>query len=116
MAGSSGASLHAKTFAIDGKRIFVGSFNLDPRSAALNTESGLVIDSPAMAGHITAAFADQLPKRSYVLQLDANGQVQWQDPSSADGSMQLLHHEPRTSLWKRALVRVLSWLPIEWLL
>ena len=116
MAGSSGASLHAKTFAIDGKRIFVGSFNLDPRSAALNTESGLVIDSPAMAGHITAAFADQLPKRSYVLQLDANGQVQWQDPSPADGSVQLLHHEPQTPLWKRAFVRVLSWLPIEWLL
>ena len=116
VAGSSGASLHAKTFAIDGKRIFVGSFNLDPRSAALNTESGFVIDSPAMATRITAAFIDHLPKRSYVLQLDSEGQVAWQDPSSEDGSMQLLHHEPQTPLWKRALVRVLSWLPIEWLL
>ncbi|WP_373832596.1 phospholipase D family protein, partial [Delftia acidovorans] len=35
--GSSGSSLHAKTFAVDGERIFVGSFNFDPRSAHLNT-------------------------------------------------------------------------------
>lgn len=116
LAGSSGASLHAKTFAIDGQRIFVGSFNLDPRSAALNTESGFVIDSPAMATRITAAFADQLPQRSYVLSLGSDGQIEWQDRSSPDESMQLLHHEPQTPLWKRALVKVLSWLPIEWLL
>ena len=116
LAGSSGASLHAKTFAIDGQRVFVGSFNLDPRSAALNTESGLVIDSPAMAAQIEAAFADQLPQRSYVLGLDNGGQVEWQDPSAPDPSMRLLHHEPQTPLWKRALVQLLSWLPIEWLL
>ena len=38
-----GASLHAKTFAVDREQAFVGSFNFDPRSAALNTEMGLVI-------------------------------------------------------------------------
>jgi putative cardiolipin synthase len=48
-AGSSGASLHAKTFAVDGTRVFVGSFNFDPRSAKLNTEMGLVVESPALA-------------------------------------------------------------------
>ena len=116
LTGSSGASLHAKTFAIDGQRVFVGSFNLDPRSAALNTESGFVIDSPPMAARIAAAFADQLPKRSYVLRVDNQGHVEWQDPSSPDGSMKLLHQEPQTPLWKRAMVRMLSWLPIEWLL
>ena len=44
--GSSGASLHAKTFAVDRQRVFVGSFNLDPRSARLNTEMGVVLESP----------------------------------------------------------------------
>ncbi len=116
MMGSSGASLHAKTFAIDGQRVFVGSFNLDPRSAALNTESGFVIDSPPMAARIATAFAEQLPKRSYVLGLDSQGQVEWVDPSAPDESLKLLHHEPQTPLWKRAMVRVLAWLPIEWLL
>src|SRR5699024_11012228 len=33
---SSGASLHAKTFTIDNHWMFVGSFNMDPRSARLN--------------------------------------------------------------------------------
>jgi len=40
--GSSGSSLHAKTFAVDGERLFVGSFNFDPRSINLNTELGFV--------------------------------------------------------------------------
>ena len=47
--GRSGTSLHAKTFALDEAQLFVGSFNLDPRSAELNTEMGLLIDSPALA-------------------------------------------------------------------
>ena len=53
--GSSGSSLHAKTFAVDGSRVFVGSFNFDPRSATLNTELGFVIDSPAVVQAIEAA-------------------------------------------------------------
>ena len=52
---SSKAGLHAKTFAADARRIFVGSFNLDPRSARLNTEMGLVIDSASMATRLSAA-------------------------------------------------------------
>ena len=46
LTGSSGSSLHAKTFSVDRSRVFVGSFNLDPRSASLNTEMGFVIESP----------------------------------------------------------------------
>lgn len=46
--GLSGASLHAKTFAVDEKRVFIGSFNFDPRSAMLNCEMGFLIDSPTM--------------------------------------------------------------------
>ena len=44
--GLSGAALHMKTFAIDDKRVFIGSFNFDPRSAHLNCEMGFLIDSP----------------------------------------------------------------------
>ncbi len=114
--GSSGASLHAKTFAVDRRRVFIGSFNLDPRSAALNTESGLVIDSARLASRLSDAFADQLPQQSYTLQLDAAGRIVWRDLQSPDGPPQVYHHEPQTSVWRRAMVRLLSWLPIEWLL
>ena len=116
LAGSSGASLHAKTFAIDGERVFVGSFNLDPRSADLNTESGFVIDSPAMAVRMASGFANQLPKLSYVLRLNEEGRVEWQDTASPDGTRSVLDHDPQSGLWKRSLVKMLSWLPIEWLL
>ncbi len=114
--GSSGASLHAKTFAVDRQRVFVGSFNLDPRSAALNTEMGLIVDSPRMATKMTTAFADKLPKQTYALRLDGQGAIEWQDKGAPPGSPPVLHQEPRTSIWKRAMVRVLSWLPIDWLL
>ena len=45
----SATGLHAKTFQIDGRSVFVGSFNFDPRSARLNTEMGLLIDNSVLA-------------------------------------------------------------------
>ncbi|MBE2242857.1 MAG: phospholipase D family protein [Burkholderiaceae bacterium] len=116
LTGSSSASLHAKTFAVDGERIFVGSFNLDPRSAALNTESGFVIESRRLAGQIAAAFEHELAAQSYTLRLDGAGRIEWQDRATPDGPARIHHHEPQTSAGKRALVWLISWLPIEWLL
>ena len=77
LTGSSGSSLHAKTFSADRSRVFVGSFNLDPRSASLNTEMGLVIESPALAEQIAAAFADDIPARSYRVRLNEAGRLEW---------------------------------------
>ena len=114
--GSSGASLHAKTFAIDARRIFVGSFNLDPRSASLNTESGLVIESDSLARRIVDSFANSLPARSYSLRLDGSGRIEWHTSASPEGPAQIYHQDPQTSVWKRSLVRLLTWLPIDWLL
>ena len=51
-AGSSRASLHSKTMAVDGETIFIGSFNFDPRSFALNTEMGVVIRASPGAGAV----------------------------------------------------------------
>jgi hypothetical protein len=50
--GSSGASLHTKAFVVDGRRGFVGSFNLDPRSAYLNTEMGVLFDDPVLGAQL----------------------------------------------------------------
>ena len=58
---SSSAALHAKTFAVDRSRIFVGSFNFDQRSARLNTEMGLVIDSPTFARQLAERFDTPRP-------------------------------------------------------
>ena len=111
--GSSGSSLHAKTFAIDGERAFVGSFNFDPRSALLNTELGFLIDSPVLAQRIESAFATQVPQRSYTLALSDSGKVVWRGVGETPAVHQV---EPGSSWWSRAGITVLSWLPIEWLL
>jgi putative cardiolipin synthase len=112
--GSSGSSLHAKTFAIDRSRVFVGSFNFDPRSAKLNTELGFVIESPALAQYIERTFATRVPTDTYEVHLSDNGRLYW---VGHDGDRILRYNqEPGTGFWLRAFVWFLSRLPIESLL
>ncbi|WP_220336987.1 MULTISPECIES: phospholipase D family protein [unclassified Wenzhouxiangella] len=112
--GSSGSSLHAKTFAVDGERVFVGSFNFDPRSAQLNTEMGLLIDNPQLAEQLAETFAGEVPQRAYSVHLDDEGGLYWIEQTEAGA---LRHeHEPHTSVWKRIGVAILARLPIVWLL
>jgi putative cardiolipin synthase len=112
--GSSGSSLHAKTFAVDGKRVFVGSFNFDPRSANLNTELGLVVDSPVLAGRIESVFATRVPQVAYEVRLDSNGKLYWLEHN---GDNEVRHDtEPNTTWFGRLGIWMLSILPIESLL
>ena len=109
--GSSKASLHAKTFSVDRQRIFVGSFNLDPRSARLNTEMGLIIDSPAFAARLSDALDRVAAEVAYTVRLSPQGAVEW-----VDGDGTVYTSEPKTGLMRRAMVEVMSWLPIDWML
>ena len=112
--GSSDASLHAKTFSADGNRIFVGSFNFDQRSIHLNTEMGLVIDSVALAGELTSTLDQRMPTRAYEVRIDKQGKLHWIERPNGK---EIRHDvEPGTTWWKRAAVKGLSWLPIDWLL
>ena len=113
MTGSSAASLHAKTFAVDDERLFVGSFNFDPRSQRLNTELGFVIDCPALARAIAEEFRTTIPEHAYKVSL-ADGAVRWEE--RRDGKTLVFETEPHASLWQRIVVAVISLLPIEWLL
>ena len=80
----SAASLHAKTFAIDRSRIFIGSFNLDPRSARLNTEVGVVLESPTLATQLSEAFDRSIPSRAYEVRLTSDGKgVEWIEQTAA---------------------------------
>jgi putative cardiolipin synthase len=112
--GSSGSSLHAKTFSVDSSRVFVGSFNFDPRSRNLNTELGFVIDSPALAQNIEAAFDSSIPPSAYEVRMSNAGKLYWVERKDGE----LIHHdtEPRTTFGLRVAVWILSHLPIDWLL
>jgi putative cardiolipin synthase len=113
-AGSSASSLHAKTFAVDHARIFVGSFNFDPRSAHLNTELGFVIDSPGLAGKVGDAFEKGLRANAYEVRLSDAGELYWIERRGAE---EIRHdQEPGAGFLRRTLIRVLALLPIDWLL
>ena len=111
---SSGASLHAKTFSIDRSRAFVGSFNFDPRSYNLNTELGVVIDSPRLADSISATLDRDLAHSAYEVLLKDGGGLEWVEQTE-QGDVRY-DKEPKTGFWKRFGVSFMSILPIEWLL
>ncbi|PAT41468.1 hypothetical protein CK623_00560 [Vandammella animalimorsus] len=111
--GSSGASLHAKTFAVDRRLLFVGSFNMDPRSAALNTEMGLLLESPALAQQLASGLAQHASDHAYAVSLK-DGQLHWQTLQA--GVTRDHGQEPGSSAFKRFAVWFCSLLPIEWLL
>ncbi|HYN62139.1 MAG TPA: phospholipase D family protein [Rubrivivax sp.] len=115
MGSSSASGLHAKTFAVDGERIFVGSFNFDPRSALLNTEMGLVIDSPVLARGLAEGFDTDVHWVAYEVRLASDGRsLQWVERSAA--GEKVFDTEPETSAMRRLGVGVMSVLPIDWLL
>ena len=114
LTGSSGSSLHAKTFSVDRARVFVGSFNFDPRSAQLNTEMGFLIDSPTAARAIAHAFVTEIPRLSYRVELTTHGLLRWIETRD---DREIAHRsEPASPWWRRAALWVLSKLPIEWML
>jgi putative cardiolipin synthase len=113
--GSSQASLHAKTFTIDRRTVFVGSLNLDPRSVVLNTELGLVVESAELAADLARSFETLTgPQFSYRLALEPgphDRRIVWH---GEEGGHALEHRvEPDTSWWERLGACLLGILPIQ---
>jgi putative cardiolipin synthase len=106
-----GASLHTKALAVDGELAFIGSFNLDPRSAMLNTEMGAFIRDAVVAAAVAAEQARLMqPARSWRLEL-RRGRLAWVD--AAAGRPRRRHAEPEAS-WGRTIVAwIARLLPIE---
>ena len=109
--GLSRSSLHAKLMALDEKQVFIGSFNFDPRSAYLNTEIGVLLNSPPLARAVHTTMDENLSKYAYKLVLDANKKITWQR-QTPQGPV-IYTKEPRMKWWQRAGIKMLSWLPIE---
>lgn len=110
--GSSGASLHTKGFLVDDRRGFVGSFNLDPRSAYLNTEMGALFDDPVLAARLHQEYLRlSSPELSYWVYLNKDNELRWLDRAQTPPIS--LRTEPDSSFMLRASTRVISWLPLE---
>ena len=112
-------SLHAKAFVFDRKRVFVGSANFDRRSMHLNTEIGLMIESPELARQIITRFdAIARPSNSFVLALEGNDtasrRLVWN--SIRDGQRIVYENEPGDDQQRKLIVDLYGLLPLEELL
>jgi putative cardiolipin synthase len=114
MFGKSLGRLHAKTAAVDKTTIFIGSMNLDPRSASQNTEMGVIVDSPQLAREMMRIINVSKVQNSYRLRLDKDGAIEW---LSTDGEKEvILNTEPESGFFKRIYNRLIAPLVPEMLL
>ena len=110
----SGSSLHAKVMVIDRELTWVGSFNIDPRSALINTELAVLVRCASLA-EATAGMieTDLAPERAWRLSLDPpgarTGRLHW--TGERDGALVRLAGEPGASALQRLYVGVLRWMP-----
>ncbi|GAL37660.1 cardiolipin synthetase [Vibrio maritimus] len=108
LTGSSRSSLHTKAMVIDRRKVFVGSMNLDPRSAHLNTEMGVVIEQPEYAELVYTSILEDIPQSAYELRMK-NGDLVWFDHTTGE----TLTSEPDASIWRRMGAWFSGILPIE---
>ena len=105
------ATLHTKAFIVDRRQFFIGSFNFDPRSAYINTELGVIIDSPKLAERVTQGVEAMLPHQAWEVYLDQNDKLRWR--GLQDGQEVVLKKEPQTSGWDRFVAGFYRLLPIR---
>jgi putative cardiolipin synthase len=104
--GSSGASLHTKAFAVDGASLFVGSYNLDPRSTSLNCEQGVLVENAVLAKQLEALFAAQsAAQRAWAVTLE-DGKLRWTDGAEAFGSDPNASAGRRFQAWFARVLRI----------
>ena len=117
LASKSIASLHTKVIVFDRQKTFIGSFNLDPRSVDLNTEVGLLIDSPELAEQVINYMnVGTKPSDSYRLEIEKNnkvdkGKLVW--ISEEDGKEVREYSDPKSGFWRPVSAWFISLFPIE---
>ena len=106
------SGLHSKIIVFDEKDVFVGSFNLDPRSSRINTEGGLYVQSPELAKKVIAYMNEGIkPENSYHLKLDKNGHITW---ATVEKGKEIVYtSEPKVNAWDKLKVNLLQVLPLE---
>ena len=120
------SGLHVKTYIFDREKVFIGSFNFDSRSSAINTEIGIVYDMPQMASLIAQnAFDESVNNDVYKVNIaNENIEMDGMDIEPGDlywvetknGKQTYYTTEPKTNFWRRFKQGLSTLLPIESLL
>lgn len=112
--GESKTSLHAKYMSIDEQFVFIGSANIDPRSNALNTEIGIMVNSKELALQTAALFTRATSlDNSYQVSIN-KGSLMWK--TKTNGQVTSFTREPNVSTLRKVANFILGLLPIESLL
>jgi putative cardiolipin synthase len=95
---SRSSGFHSKAFVVDGRKVFIGSMNFDPRSANINTEMGVTIDSPGLGEEIVRlANRDMAPENAWRVMLDDQDSLIWVN------SDETVTRQPAKNAWQRVL-------------
>ncbi len=106
------SALHTKAIVFDRKDVFIGSYNLDPRSAAINTEAGIYLESPEIAAKVLDYMDEGIdPHNAYRVTLDDNGDLKW--TIDLNGEIVEYDRDPKSSWWQRFLSWLIQILPVE---
>jgi putative cardiolipin synthase len=93
-------ALHSKSLVVDRRIVYVGSFNINLRSTYLNSETALIIDSPALAGQIAESIVELMaPDSSWQVLRRASGGLEWHTETAS--GLVIATHEPMTGVWLR---------------
>jgi putative cardiolipin synthase len=103
--------MHTKLAVIDGRQIYVGSLNLDPRSIKQNSEFGLFIDSRPLAIQLQNTLNQGLRNYTYRLSQTPKGALIW-NYDTAD-TVSITTKEPGATIWKKFLVGLTELLGVE---
>ena len=106
---NSGASLHSKTIVVDDKISWIGSFNLDGRSAIYNTEVIAAFFNVDFAKILRQAMEQDMSEYIAWRLYDDNGKTKWK--TNRDGKEIIAIHSPDTTLLKRFTTFLLKVIP-----
>ena len=120
---SSLSSLHSKALVLDRDRVYMGSANMDPRSASLNTEIAVLVHSPKLASQLLEYLEEDFsPRRSWRVELHTEWAYQpdrgvWRQEryltwsGERQGKSSVLYFEHAATLWQRTKAFFYSLIP-----
>ena len=111
-ASAARSTLHTKSYVLDRREVFIGSFNFDPRSAFINTEMGVLIDDPQLGADLMQSLEESLPKAVWEVSLTDKNKLEWTGLDE-DGEAVTYSKEPMTSWWERFKAGFYRMLPIR---
>lgn len=105
-------SMHTKGMVVDDRISFITSYNMDPRSKFINTESGAIIDDARFAARLKRYFLEDLqPTHCWRVWRSGRGEILWHG-QRPDGEPRVYQMEPEVPLSRRLkyyIYRCVAW-------